>query len=241
MGSWMRQMVRWKVLYSISVAMLILIFYNIYANPSRAALLAFSLLALWSRVPCYYNDVVKDLEFLDFFTALVAINLGWQTGAVFGMGTFALSALVGRGEKPDYILGDTLCFFLGGFATPFVYEYLDHNLVYTMYCFTAIRYGFYFLVVLAIFPALAIYVANLLMMGIIVAYTSNTFLATYIGDVGGPLFVSGMGIDTNLLTILLLMFCYLVVGKVMEGHADAAEEKDVLELCPVAQPWVAFN
>lgn len=234
-------MVRWRELYFISIAMLILVFYNIFANPTRAALLAFSLLALWSRIPCFYNDVVKDLEFLDFFTALVAINLGWKTGAIFGMGTFVLSAMVGRGEKPDYVLGDTICFFLGGLATPFLYAYFDGNLVHTMYAFTAIRYGFYFLVVLIVFPALAIYVANLLMMGIIVAYTSNTFLATYIGDVGAPLFEAGMGIDMNLITILVIIFCYLVAGKMMEGHASkAADEAEPIKR-PIEAPWACFN
>jgi len=237
----MKHVVRWKALYFITLAMLVLILYNIVVNQVRAAILAFSLLALWSRVPCFYNDVVKDLEFLDFFTALVAINLGWKTGALFGMGTFVLSVMVGRGEKPDYILGDTICFFLGGLATPFTYAFFEGNLLYTMYAFTAIRYGFYFLIVLAIFPALAMYVANLLMMGIIVAYTSNTFLVTYIGDVGAPLFASGMGLDMNFLTILLIMICYLGVGKMMEGHASKVAEDSPIDISPVMARWTCIN
>lgn len=209
--------IRWTELYYASFAIFGLILFSAVFEPFWAAILSFVLVCLWSRVPCMMSDYAKDLEVVDFFTVLVAVNLGGQVGAFFGAGNLWFSRLFGKIEHPIYTFNDSVAFAVSGLLTPWVYGYWHGNLLLTMYTFTAIRYIVYFLVALITSGEMIVYEVQLLLMGIFVAYMSNTALVYLFGDYVTRLFTKGLGLDWGLFGFIIVVLGLAYLSHTLEG------------------------
>ena len=198
-------------------------------HPVGAALLAFAILGTWSRVPAMFSLMAKDVEFLDFFTVMVAVNMGALVGGGFGILVFLFSGIFAKKEPFIYIVTDAICFLAGGLLTPFFFGLTGGNLLITMYLFTAIRYGLSIIMTLAT-PQFMFLVLQLLAIGAIVAYTTNTVMVVLFGDIISQLFQGGLGFNMQLFSILIIIGSYIVIAKILENWFKGKGAKPNLEI-----------
>jgi len=221
--------VRWTPLYYTSLVLIPLTILLSRTHPVGAALLAFALLGTWSRVPCMYSLLTKDLEFLDFFTVMVAVNLGALIGGAFGIIVFLFSALFAKKEPFVYIASDAVCFLAGGLLTPLFFHLTGNNLLITMYLFTVVRYGLSILFLVAM-PQFLLVGLQLLAIGAVIAYTTNTVMVTFFGDITSLLFQEGLGFNMYLLSILIILGAYIIIGKTIDNWLKGKGTKPKLEI-----------
>jgi len=217
MKLWITEAVRLKPLYYATIGIVVLILISAIFRPSLAAILSLALIGLWSRIPCMYNELSKDLEILDFCTFIVAINLGGLTGAIFGSTVFAFSSLFAKYEDPMNFIQEVPAFFVCGLAMPLVYGYTG-NLLLSMYSFTAIRYAVILLVTFAIYPPRVMLSFQYLAFGAMVAYVTNTAMITFFGDITTRLLATGVGLDMKLVTVFSVVTLYLFLTQLVSGE-----------------------
>ena len=84
MSDFIDQFVLWKPLKIVSLITYIIIILLIPISSFWAVIILFGLIHLWSRVPCLICMFTKDLDVVDFFVVMLAINVGGVFGGVFG-------------------------------------------------------------------------------------------------------------------------------------------------------------
>ncbi|MBD3163734.1 hypothetical protein GF323_00880 [Candidatus Woesearchaeota archaeon] len=91
-------------LYKVTLVIYALIIFFWLLDPSISTILLFALISLWSRVPAMATNFTKDVEIVDFFTVMIAINLGGIAGGLYGASIMLISRFLGPVEEIDYIL-----------------------------------------------------------------------------------------------------------------------------------------
>jgi len=104
------------------------------------------------------------MEFVDFFTVVIAVSLGGIFGGLFGFSIILFSRLFNSGaggysEHPGYTAAEAFNFLLMGIVSGIVYSLLGKNLFYTMYAFTGIRYASTLFAVLFTAPVPLLHIA----------------------------------------------------------------------------------
>jgi len=188
MLDWSDKTIRWAPLYFTSIA---IFFFSLLArafSPLASSLLLLFLFGLLSRVPCMVSDFTKDMEFVDFLTVMIAVSLGGIWGGLFGASILLFSRLFNSGgdggysEHPGYTAMEAFNFLLIGSASGVIYSVFNGDLLYTMYAFTALRYGLTVLFTLLFAPSYLFYCLQLLAVGAVVAYATNTVSVLLFGD-----------------------------------------------------------
>jgi len=135
-----------------------------------------------------FSDFTKDMELVDFLTVMLAVSLGGIWGGLFGASILLSSRIFNSGgdggysEHPGYTAMEAFNFLLIGSASGLVYSALDGNLLYTMYAFTAARYALTVAFTLLFAPSYLFYCLQLLAVGAVVAYATNTASVLLFGD-----------------------------------------------------------
>ncbi|MBR9700162.1 hypothetical protein GOV09_06920 [Candidatus Woesearchaeota archaeon] len=219
--------IRWKPLITTTIVMyiLVLLFWAIYQP--IATILLISILCLWSRVPAMVSWFTKDTDVIDFFTVFIALNVGGLWGGVFAWTVFMFSRFFGPVEDFEYTIKDANAFFIGGLLTPFFFTITGGNLLLTIYFFTIFgRYAVYLFQDLVFTPAKIILDAGLILVGIPIAYFSNTFLVTAFGDTLNDIFRTGMKVNIGLfLTVTGLVLFFFIITRFIEKGEQKIQSK----------------
>lgn len=188
MFDWSDKTIRWAPLYFASVSIFFLSLLARAFDPLLSSLLLLFLFGFLSRVPCMVSDFTKDMEFVDFLTVMTAVSLGGVWGGLFGASILLFSRLFNSGsdggysEHPGYTVMEAFDFLLIGSVSGLLYSVFNGSLLYTMYAFTALRYGLTVLFTLLFAPSYLFYCLQLLAVGAVVAYTTNTVSVLLFGD-----------------------------------------------------------
>ncbi len=223
--------IRWGALYFTSLAFFALILLFSVLNPLLATVLSFALLALWSRIPCMTNDITKDLEVIDLFTILLAINIGRFWGGLFGFSLMLFSRFYNKGESggysetPLYTVSDALLLFLVGLFAPEIYALVGNSLVFSLYVSTAIRYvlGYSFLAVF--FPSEFFYWFRLIIPALATAYAANTLAALVLGDYVSGLLKNGLSVPWGLALLFFVVLAVATLLRFIGKHAQIEVER----------------
>jgi hypothetical protein len=202
----MDQIILWKPLYYTSIVIYVIAILMIIKGSIMGVITLFFLIALWSRIPCMISTITKDLEVVDFFTVFLALQIGGVYGGLFALSVMLVSKIFGPEEWFPYTLKDGVSMLIAGIITPGVYFITGHNLLYTLYAFTIIRYVFY-LVLTFLFEREAMGLEMFICLtSVPVAYVSNTILGKFVGPKLSLIFESGMVMDWG-----IFMFCTAVI------------------------------
>ncbi len=218
--------IRWGALYYTSIAVFALILLFTVLNPFAAIILSFALLALWSRVPCMTNDITKDLEVVDLFTILIAINIGRFWGGLFGLSLMLFSRLYNTGaqggysETPLYTVIDAFSLFLVGLLAPDIYSLAGNSLVYSLYVSTAIRYVLGYAELAIFVPSEFFYWLRLVIPAIATAYAANTVAALVLGDYVSESLKNGLSVPWGIVFFFFVALAVAALLRFLEKHAQ---------------------
>ena len=186
------------------------------------------------------SNFTKDLEVIDFFTVLLSIHIGGVNGGLFGFSTMLFSRLFGPREWLPFTIKDSVSLFIGGVATPLVYLLTGHNILYTLYAFTIIRYTVY-LILTHFFEHDAMRVElGYSLVGLPVGLISNTIMDRLFSSKLDRLLENGLKLDWG-----VLLFCTAIIaGTILfsRGMAwiEARRQKEESDKAPVATPTSVY-
>jgi hypothetical protein len=198
------EFVLWKPIKVVSVILYALIIIIFPFNGFWATILLFALICFWSRIPAMISVFTKECEVIDFFTVILALDVGGFFAGVFGASLMMFTRIFGPREWFPFTVRNTVGMFLGGVLSPLVYEMCGSTLI-TMYSFTAIRYVT-LIVMCAIFePEFLMLEIGLSFTNGISAYISNTFLVTLFAKPLAEVVADGAVFDMKLFLIATLV------------------------------------
>jgi len=206
MGDIIEQFVLWKPIKITSAIIYALILLLLPFSSFWATILLFALICFWSRIPCLISMFTKDLEVIDFFTVMLAIHVGGVFGGIFGAAIMLFSRIFGPNEWYLYTIKDAIAILVGGLLSPLLFMMLG-NPLYTMYCFTLIRYAVYLLLTVVLEPEYLGLELGLCFSGIFIAYFSNTIMMKFFEEPLSKMLAEGVSFD-----VTLFLFATSVVG-----------------------------
>jgi len=215
MTTWI-ETIKWKPFYISSVVIVALVLLTYFFFPTLSVILFFALIGLWSRIPCMTNPITKDLEMIDFFSVMIALNVSAFAGAFYAGGLLIFSHFLSKIERPRYAIYDSIALFIAALATPFVYAYLGQNLLFTMYAYSIIRYvvrGIFFLALWAgelpgMMPSILINIGT--------AYLTNTVYVLLFGNYITKMFQNGFRIHWGFFAVTISILGFVGTRKWME-------------------------
>ena len=205
-NSFIEQFVLWKPVKIVSVILYIIVVLLLPISKFWAAIMLLALICFWSRIPGLISPFLKELEVVDFTTCMIAMNLGGLFAGIFGSMMFLIPRIFGPREWYLFTLKNSAGIFVAGLLTPIVFQSLG-NPLYTMYCFTIIRY--IVLIGLTVFVEpeglmIEIGYSSCNMFG---AYISNTLLMKYFEGPLNNMFDNGVNFDLS-----VFLFISAVIG-----------------------------
>lgn len=207
----MGELILWKPLYYATIVIYLFAALEFIIGDGFGMIVLFFLIALWSRIPCLISTFTKDMECIDFFTVMLAINLGGATGGFFGFTAMLFSRIFGPEEWLPFTIKDAFSLLFAGIITPAMYYATGGNFIYTMYGFTIVRYVLY-LVFTYFFEREAMMLElGYCAVGIVTAYITNTIYGLYLEPLLSPLFEEGVSLNWGFFFVMTLIIVGIVV------------------------------
>jgi len=225
MISWLEDIVKWTPFYYTSIVIVLLIILTYFFLPTISVVLFFALVGLWSRIPAMFNSYVKDLEMIDFLSVIIVLNINVFAGAFFAGGLIVFSHFFTKVEYPTYAIMDSISMFVAALATPFLYTYFGHNLLFTMYAYSAVRYLTRGVVRFIIGDLAATLHIGLINFGL--AYLTNTIYVFVLGDFTTSLIKEGMHIHWGFLVIAVIILGFISSKKWMKKQVAKVEKSSI--------------
>lgn len=198
----LENLILWKPLQKTTILLYAGVLLLALPAPKIATLLLFGLVALWSRIPAMMTMFTKDVEVVDFFTVIIALNMGPFIGGIFGTGLILFSRIFGPAEDIDYTLKESICFFVGAFFSYGVFHWTGANVMITMFSFTFIRYAFYLVLDLVTTPNKVFLTLIILAISAPIAVISNLLWVNLFGDALNRIFEKGAVVSWELLVFV---------------------------------------
>lgn len=199
----------WEPFQVICFALFFLIIILYPFNSKAATIILFGYISLWSRIPTLVSDFTKDLDVLDFFTVIIAVNIpGIFAGlfaGIFAFGLWSMGRIFGPDEPLAATISESTAFFFAGILTPVAYYFTGHNLLLTMLIFTSIRYLGIFLMTAMYFRNLLIYTTISLLCGIPIAFTMNKTIIALLGPFFSTVFETGLKFNFPLFLFAIIL------------------------------------
>ena len=133
------EIIFWKPLYAVSLIMLAMFGIAFPFSQVWAMIILFSIISLWSRVIPMSIPFAREIDVIDFFVLIIAVNIGPLPAAIFGVFNMLFSRLFSSYENIHYTLKDTFAYLVGAFVLPFTYYYTG-SLLITIYVFVILRF-----------------------------------------------------------------------------------------------------
>jgi len=230
--------VRFRELYIASIVIFAASLVLIPINQLYSTLILFGLIGLWTRIPTFFSDFLKDLEQVDFLTIMIAIHIGGFIGGVFGMVVMLFSRIFAPLEWPLYTLKDSICFLIGGMLVPAFYGFFGGNLLMTAYTFTAFRYLFYLFLTLFIESDAFFLEVGILAASAPIAFLVNTGAITLFAPLIEPILKRGIGFNIELIITVLIILSLAAAAQYLNkkyGHKLKKKGREIVEPAVVAR------
>jgi len=199
--------VLWKHAKTTTFAIYVIALVTAPINQTISALALFTLCCFWSRIVTLLNDYAKDLDVIDFFSVLIAINMSGWIAAIFAWFNLIFPRLFGPVEPLNYTIKDSISMAFAALFTPIWYGVFNHNLLLTMYMFTVHRYAHYLLLNL-LFDQQAMGGSFIYMfIGVPISYFMNTILVKVLGPAMEDMFAKGIVVSKE-----VFIFTTIVIG-----------------------------
>jgi hypothetical protein len=234
MSDYINELVLWKPLKITTIVMLVFVVILLPFSGFWAVMMLFAIICLWSRVPCLLSMFTKDLDVVDFFVVMLAINVGGVCGGVFGIFIMLFSRIFGPNEWYLYTIKDGISIMICGFLTPWFYA-MTGSVLYTFYIFTMLRWILFLLLTIVLEPEAMGLELSLCSIGILKSYVYNTFIAKTFEVPLAKVFEGGVHFSFGLfaVTLAIIAVCLSIgkFGKWLEKYtkSDSASDKCVQE------------
>ncbi len=209
MAEFMQEIILWKPVYYVSIALLLLAIFSVTINPVVATIILFTLVSLWTRIPGLILPVARDLEMIDFFMLIIAVNLGGPQAAVFGVFALWFAKIFGPLENPHYTIKDSVAFVISGLLLPIIFT-VTGSLLMTIYAFVLLRYAIRFIISVGIDPDCLFEEITVIVLGIPIGLITNTIFVNVFGDFTTKLISEGLSFSLELFGFVAIII--LAIG-----------------------------
>jgi len=184
------------------------------------------------------NDYAKDLDVIDFFSVLIAINLGGIPAAFFAAFNLALPRFFGPVEPLNYTIKDSVSMFGAALFTPMWYSITGHSLLITMYMFTFHRYLHYIVLDLLFDQQSIGFDMSYCCIGLPTAYFMNTIIVKVIGEGMDQMMKKGIVVSKEifLFTTLIIILIYAIGEYKKKRKEKVVKKSPVLAKKPKRKP-----
>ncbi len=222
------ELVLWKPIYYVSIALLLLTIFSATINSVVATIVLFTLVSLWTRIPGLILPVARDLEMIDFFMLILAVNLGGIQAALFGVFALWFAKLFGPLENPHYTIKDSLAFVISGLLLPAIFA-VTGSLLLTIYAFVLLRYAIRFIISVGIDPDCLFEEITVIVLGIPIGLITNTIFVNIFGDFTSKLINEGLSFSIELFgfaaTVILAIAATMYLRKFLGKIKKRAKEE----------------
>lgn len=221
----LHQVVLWKHLVYTSIGMFVLTILLIFISPFWAAIMSFAILSLWSRIPAMMTRFTKDFDINDFFSVLIAINVGGFFGASFGIVILWFSRIFSSLEPFEATFEDTVAFLVWIPFMPFVYGLWGGNPVFTLYTFTLLRHTTHVIVAFMLEPNELGHEVVGSIVGVPIGMATNAILANLFADDVSNLTKEGLQLSWTILFFIAAIFILIGFTRVLQKWTEKREKK----------------
>lgn len=190
----------WKPLYRASAIMFALSLMLLPVSRTMSMIVLFSIICLWSRIIPMVFPPAREIDVIDFFVLIIAVNIGGLVGALFGAFNMLFSRFFSQSENIHYTLKDTLAYFLGAFLLPVVYG-ISGSLLTAIFFFVAFRYAVRMAVTFLFDRECLGEEIGSILVGVPLAALFNTFLVKFFGPVTTRLIEGGIGFSFEIFAL----------------------------------------
>lgn len=222
----LKQAVFWKPLLYTSIGMFVITILLIFVSPFLAAIMSFAILTLWSRIPAMMTRFTKDLDIGDFFSVMIAINVGGIQGAAFGTLNLWFSRIFSTVEPFEATIEDSVAFMVWIPLMPFFYDLWGGNIVFTMYTFTLLRHTTHTLLAFVLEPQEVGYEFISSVVGIPIGFASNTILSTLFAEKVTKLTKEGLGLSWEILVFIAIVFGLIWLTRFLQKWSQKREKRN---------------
>lgn len=212
-------MLNWPVIIVSTVAMYVLLLLSLPFSPGLATVLLFMLIGFWSRLPgAGIPDptwILYNLDLVDLFTLIIAINMGVPAALLF----LILTNMIPRfgGFYPSWIcvLYDTGAQAVACLFIPFLHVMAGGNILVSMIIYTTIRAIVCMPLSYIFFPRPIVQWVLEWTTALFGAYLANVLYAKFFGSFFDNLLQEGAKFNWILFlfaTVVILIFAVTVFG-----------------------------
>ncbi|PLW80474.1 hypothetical protein C0585_02150 [Candidatus Woesearchaeota archaeon] len=149
--------IHWDLVKKTTISSYILLIIFLPLNPIWSTVLLFSIVAIWSRLPGmatpHIGDWILMLDLVDFFSMIIAINIGGVEAAIFSIIVNIGSKIMGEHGNWLLAIKDMIAVALTCMMIPYVHL-ITSNIQITMALFTVIR-NLWFIPMQVLMPAVS--------------------------------------------------------------------------------------
>lgn len=213
--------VHWPFVFVTSIGLYALMLLTLPFNPQMSSVFLFALIAYWSRIPGVGIPtpmfILYQMDLVDLFSMIIAINIGGPTGAAFAIFGNVASRAAGifpswAGVINDAASQGVICLFM-----PIIHG-ITQNIFVSMMIFTIIR-RLGFIVGHFVYPQFSSFIYYIIVVwpgSTFVSLTINGFYGKYFGNYFNGLMMAGVKFNWSLFliaTFLIVVMWRLMVGK----------------------------
>ncbi|MBI4014836.1 MAG: hypothetical protein HY365_02680 [Candidatus Aenigmarchaeota archaeon] len=180
----MVEIVLWKPLYYVSIAMFALSLLAYPFSQTFSVVMILVLVSVWSKIPGYVHFVFNKLAMNDLFTFIVGAYLGGLAGGLFGAFVVLFGRIFGVNEYVPYTIRCAIGLFVAGMLAPFAVSVAGGVNINALFIFEGIFYALYYTMVFLFAKDEISLEAGLLPFVVFFDFVLN---ATWLGSFGGAI------------------------------------------------------
>ncbi len=226
-------MINWPLVLFTTVALYALTILLLPFNAIYATIFLFAIISFWSRLPGvgipHPLFILYNTDFVDLFALLLAVNLGPHWGITMVVFGNIWSRVCGVHPEWGAVVSDTLSLSTACLFMPFVHPMLGSDILYSMFAFTAIRWVFWQIYDVFVWPQVWANIWHkvaLTLIGTPVIFIINGFYASVFGDFFDKLLEKGVQFNWILfffVTAIITIF-YVSVFGFSKSHSKAVKK-----------------
>jgi hypothetical protein len=221
------EFVLWKPIKVVSVIMYSLVLLMFPFSQFWATIMLFALICFWSRIPALISMFTKEFEVIDFFTVMIAIHVNGLFAAVFGAFLMMFTRIFGPREWFIFTVKNSIGIFIGGLLTPLFYS-LTGSALYTMYCFTIVRYILLIITTIIIEPEYLMLEIGISSVAIFMAFFLNTVIMKTFEPVLNRVMASGVVFDWSIFFFATIVIGFFYASSRIAKLLEARRQKRIL-------------
>ncbi|MBI2542641.1 MAG: hypothetical protein HYW24_00425 [Candidatus Aenigmarchaeota archaeon] len=210
----LEDIVLWRPLYYVSIAMYISALILLPFSFTWSIITIFALISLWSRIPGSILYIFRQLALNDFFTFIVAVNIGGFVGGLFGVFSFLFSRIFLHDEEFLTDIYESIAIFSGALLVPLIVDYVGSVNITSFLIYEGILYFIYYSIVLLFHRDWISEELVELPFGIFFDFFMNGFFIVAFGSILSDLMSKGITSGWPLFIFTSIILFFIVLAKI---------------------------